>query len=219
MSQFYTQTSSIYTFTASPHSQHLRIHHTHIFLGTEQFDKSRMDATSIQRIFRGYLCRRKHMGQQLCDRISEMAIELDEQKYYDSNVISQIHDDLAFVQQEIKSHGPFVTSIPTGMPGLRFLQELSPYLRFCTFSEILDWITEAFIPAYKERAEKRVENQNLQIQCYESKEGPLLPAAPGLDKYSLSDYYYDKMLEARGLLKPCVVPDLEELCAIGLDGE
>ena len=148
-----------------------------------------------------------------------MAIELDEQKYYDSNVISQIHNDLAFVGQEIESHGPFGTRVPPSMPGLWFLQELSPYTRFCAFSEILSWITEEFIPAFKERAEKRLENQNLQIQCYESKEGPLIPAAPGLDKYSLSDYYYDKMLEARGLLKPCVVPDLEELCAIRLNGE
>ena len=150
-------------------------------------------------------------------------IELGVQKkYYDLNVISPIFDDLGFVRREIESHGPFGAYgiyVPSSMPGLWFLQELSPCARFGAFSEILSWITEEFIPAYKERADRRVEHQNHRIECYENKVGPLVPAAPGLDKYSLSDYYYDKMLEARDLLEPYIVPDFKELSAIQLDQE
>ena len=160
-------------------------------LATFATHRSKMDAIKIQRIFRGYWCRRKHMGQQLCNRISELCIEFGVQKkYYDPNVISPIFDDLGFVRREIESHGPFGAYgiyVPSSMPGLGFLQELSPFERFGAFSEILNWITEEFIPAYKERADKRVQHQNHRIECYENKVGPLVPAAPGLSDLEEDD--------------------------------
>lgn len=171
-------------------------------------------ATTLQRILRGYMCRRKHIGQQLCNRISELYIEMDE-TMSNYNGISRILEDLRFLEREIEAHGPFSAygvQVPSSIPEWLVTRRSST-------DDIRNfvWLTGVLIPAYKERAENRVENQNAMIEWYENKEGPLVPAAPGLDKYSLSDYYYEKMLETLHLLKPYIVPGLGELSAIGFE--
>ena len=150
-------------------------------------------------------------GKQLYDRISELCMEITEQMHSYIGV-SKLFDDLRFVQREIKAHGTstaYGISVPSSFPD--FLERIigdEP----CDSVQNMVWITGVLIPAYKERAEKRVMYQNSEVESYEDRNGPLVPAAPGLDKYSLSDYYYQMMHEAlRKNIQQYVAPDLNEV--------
>ena len=114
-----------------------------------------MNATNIQRIFRGYWCRRKQKGQQLCDRISDLYIEMDE-TMSNYNGISRILEDLRFVEREVQTHGPFSAygvQVPSSIP--EWLVTISEN-EYCDSVQNIVWLTGILIPAYKERAEKRV---------------------------------------------------------------
>ena len=159
---------------------------------------------------------------QLYDRISELCIEITEQMHSYIG-ISRLLEDLRFVQREIREHGTFTAygiSVPSSLPD--FLERIIGDEPSDSVQNIV-WITGVLIPAYKERAEKRVVYQNSEVEYYENSKGPLVPAAPGLDKYSLSDYYYRKMLEAEAArlaaMKPDIAPDLKELTPIQLNDE
>jgi len=159
---------------------------------------------------------------QLYDRISELCIEIAEQMHSYIG-ISRLFDDLRFVQREIKAHGTFTAygiSVPSSLPD--FLERIIGDEPSESVQNMV-WITGVLIPAYKERAEKRVMYQNSEVESYENMEGPLVPAAPGLDKYSLSDYYYRKMLEAEATrlasMKHDISIDLKEVNPIQLNDE
>lgn len=177
----------------------------HPSLALEHSDNSRMDH-----------------GKQLYDMISELCIEIIEQM--DNYIgISRLLDDLRFVQREIREHGTFTAygiSVPSSLPD--FLERIIGDEPSDSVQNIV-WITGVLIPAYKERAEGRVMYQNSEVEFYENSEGPLVPAAPGLDKYSLSDYYYRKMLEEEATrlaaMKPHISLDLKEVNPIQLNEE
>ena len=177
----------------------------HISLALQHSDNSKMDN-----------------GKQLYDRISELCMEISEQMHSYIG-ISRLFDDLRFVQREIKAHGTITAygiSVPSSIPD--FLETIIGDEPSDTVQNMV-WITGVLIPAYKERADKRVMYQNSELESYENSEGPLVPAAPGLDKYSLSDYYYRKMLEAEATrlasMEHDVSLDLNQVNPIQLNDE